>query len=44
LQQRDRTKVEPAPDAERLLGAREHVDEEHDATVEEEGLDEARLG
>jgi hypothetical protein len=33
-----------APDAERLLGAGEHVDEEHDAAVEEEGLDEARFG
>jgi hypothetical protein len=33
-----------APDTERLLRTREHVDEEHDAAVEEEGLDEARLG
>jgi len=33
-----------APDAERLLCAGEHVDVEHDAAIEEEGLDEARLG
>jgi len=33
-----------APDAERLLCAGEHVDEEHDAAVEEECLDEAGLG
>lgn len=38
------TKVEVAPDAERLLCAGEHVDEEHNAAVEEKGLDEARLG
>jgi hypothetical protein len=33
-----------ASDTERLLRAGEHVDEEHDAAVEEEGLDETRLG
>ena len=44
LQGWNRTKVELAPDAERLLCAGEHVDEEHDAAVEEECLDEARLG
>ena len=33
-----------SPDAERLLGACEHVDEEHYAAVEEEGLDEAGFG
>jgi hypothetical protein len=33
-----------APDTERLLRTREHVDEEDDAAVEEEGLDEAGLG
>jgi hypothetical protein len=38
------TKVEVASDAERLLCAGEHVDEEHNAAVEEKGLDEARLG
>ena len=32
-----------ASDAEQLLGAREHVDEEHDVEVEEVGLDEAGI-
>ena len=32
-----------APDVERLLGAGEHVDEEGDAAIEEEGLDEPGL-
>lgn len=37
------TDIELAPDVERLLGAGEHVDEEGDAAVEEEGLDEPGL-
>lgn len=34
------TKVKMSPDAESLLRACEHVDEKHDAAVEEERLDE----
>ena len=39
----DLNEVKIVYDAQRLLGTGEHVDEEHDVAVEEEGLDEARL-
>ena len=39
----DLTEVKVAFCAERLLGAHEHVDEEHDVEVEEEGIHEALL-
>ena len=39
----DLNEVKIVYDAQRLLGTGEHVDEEHDVAVEEEGLDEAGL-